>query len=269
MKKIILFSFCMLAYNYVSATTTFNVMQPKGTISVLNNSYVDNMNYVYEINLPDNVNIGFDCYVMLEGYDYDYLEIYDIDNDGNAHLLLAVGNGEDETFYDGFYDGVIYTSFANGKARVVFRSDGSVSGPDNGYDGFELNYFPLSYSISYTYDAAGNRTGVTGLKAAHMSIDDSTHVIPLAKLQKEEISNLMQVKISPNPTSGILKVELQSNNTDSKFHVIVFDTGMRKIMSKHVTGNELVIDLSDKPSGVYVVRASIAKNVEVFKVVKL
>ena len=78
-----------------------------------------------------------------------------------------------------------------------------------------------------------------------------------------EVQKLVDVKVYPNPTRGIVNVEgsdLQS--------IEVYDNVSRRILTQSVDGDRTTFDLSNQASGSYYVRISTAHGTVVKKVIK-
>lgn len=86
--------------------------------------------YLFDLSGAENITFTVSCDII--GQDYDGLEIYDIDGDGNKTLVLMVGieepsdsdveyNPEEfEQYYDGKFNGVVKTVSTSGKAHLIF-----------------------------------------------------------------------------------------------------------------------------------------------------
>jgi len=78
-----------------------------------------------------------------------------------------------------------------------------------------------------------------------------------------EVQKLVDVKVYPNPTRGIVNVEgsdLQS--------IEVYDNVSRRVLSKKVEGDKTIFDLNDQAAGAYYVRIRTANGTVVKKVIK-
>ena len=128
---------------------------------------------------------------------------------------------------------------------------------------FTLLFAISSYaqnSFEFSYDAAGNRT--------------SRKVITLNPQKKGEVVEDQVVGINftlnPNPTAGkmlILTDEAFSELEDRE--VFVYDLRGQIIYSEKITQNEIEIDLSNQPTGSYIVKLTARDFVHDWKVVKM
>jgi len=108
-----------------------DLTDPYGSASITGTSYVNNMNVSWKINTGQSKRVILNYYVNTEN-NYDYVRIYQLDNNG-----VRVGNALLEAC--GTKSGTIITNLANGRAEIVFTSDGSVNGA-NGLWGFSVDY---------------------------------------------------------------------------------------------------------------------------------
>lgn len=78
-----------------------------------------------------------------------------------------------------------------------------------------------------------------------------------------EVQKLVDVKVYPNPTHGIVNVE----GSDLK-SIEVYDNVSHRLLNRKVDGDKATFDLSDHPAGSYYVRVRTAHGTVVKKVVK-
>ncbi|MDO8929534.1 MAG: T9SS type A sorting domain-containing protein [Bacteroidota bacterium] len=120
-------------------------------------------------------------------------------------------------------------------------------------------------TYSFTYDAAGNRTSrIIPLKSAHIANQDAQ-----ANQQKtfEDLIGNRPVKIYPNPTKGLLKVEIPFTE-EASATIKVFS--MQGALVKDLTVNDVFteIDLSYQPAGMYILRIGIGELTSEWKIIK-
>lgn len=121
-------------------------------------------------------------------------------------------------------------------------------------------------SISYEYDQAGNRTlrkvivlqGPQSIKN-HTSTD-STVV--------KEILNYRQIKIYPNPTKGILKIELPLGKDEKPLQIQLFNGSGNVLINQDAVIGVNELDLSVYPKGWYILRIISAEIKKEFKIIK-
>ncbi len=146
-----------------------------------------------------------------------------------------------------------------------------------------------AFNASYTYDANGNRitAGVIyltpSLKSAKIPIDqitkDSTILADSANIPKQgwnkpniESINDLNIKFYPNPTHGILLIEISGTDetqaSASGNKIDVFDTNGQEILYISPINTYNTINLSTKPNGTYLLKINIKKQVKVYKIIK-
>ncbi len=133
-------------------------------------------------------------------------------------------------------------------------------------------------SIKYTYDDAGNRTErskltVQSMTRAAVSNGETQPADTPEKagepVQLEEMLAGTKVTIYPNPTKGMLRVDITASKIpkDACIHIYnVSGTLVRQLTGVSATNN---IDISAQPAGTYIMRIMLDKeNVSVWKVIK-
>ena len=161
MKKI-LFICGILIFNAISVLATNFNYTDQGQIVIGNADYYNDMENNYYIDLGDNKNIIFDCVIDLEGWGYDYVQIFDVHSDGSETKILDVGY--DYTYEEGVMYGRIKTTSKSGKARIYFHTDASVSGEDDyDYEGFVIAFGSINYMRSIQMGLTGEPRGLLDL----------------------------------------------------------------------------------------------------------
>jgi hypothetical protein len=138
----------MLALGSISGkihATNTPVSQTSGVVSVLNSSYVDNIDDTWTINTNSSQPVVITYTCDLEP-GCDYISIYNYDSSGNATLLTTIDQGT----------GSVTTTISTGWVKVSFHSDASCSW-DCGYSGFSLQFAPQnSLSTAQVLNYQGN-----------------------------------------------------------------------------------------------------------------
>jgi hypothetical protein len=120
-------------------------------------------------------------------------------------------------------------------------------------------------SFDFGYDAAGNRISRTiTLKSAE--INDGIAASQIENPVEEKIG-FKTTRIYPNPTKGVLHIEISSENNQES-NLTVHD-----LHGKLITQNEgflynCDINLSSYPAGVYILRVFIGSDSKEWKVIK-
>jgi hypothetical protein len=123
-------------------------------------------------------------------------------------------------------------------------------------------------SVWFFYDETGNCTSrrIIMLSAS----DDALRADGSASLFEEQIDTDLQVKIYPNPTEGLLQVEI-SGNTDDEVPAIlsVFNTGGKQLQIQQAVSNLTLVNLSSYPKGIYILRLLVKDKPTDYKIIKL
>jgi hypothetical protein len=120
-------------------------------------------------------------------------------------------------------------------------------------------------NFDFGYDTAGNRTSRTiSLKSA--TIQDGLASSQLVPPIEDKIG-LATTRIYPNPTKGILYLEIATENNEQA-NLTVHDLNGKLIVQNEAILNNCDIDLSGSPSGIYILRVFIGAESKEWKVIK-
>lgn len=123
-------------------------------------------------------------------------------------------------------------------------------------------------SYQYTYDNSGNRLtrAVILLKSATLPTDSLT-----AKELKKPIDDqvgLQKTRIYPNPTKGLLRIDLPSL-TEQEAIIRLHDQSGRLIIQQPAVEMNNELNLSSYPSGIYIMSIQIGqKDRKEWKIIK-
>jgi hypothetical protein len=76
------------------------------------------------------------------------------------------------------------------------------------------------------------------------------------------------VRVYPNPTQGIVYVDLPNTGKDFPNRVRLFDSHGKLIFEKEGSGNKMEIDISSYPAGYYIVELSAKDEHTTWKIIK-
>jgi YD repeat-containing protein len=127
-----------------------------------------------------------------------------------------------------------------------------------------------SQTINYSYDAGGNRTSRTIVlnRGSKGSGDVKEEKKVLEKVIKDETFLTGTVKIYPNPTHGLLEIEVPIIDEDFELQIIVTDINGRKILDKRNEPVKTVVDLSSQPNGIYILNLKQGDTYSKWKIIK-
>ena len=116
-------------------------------------------------------------------------------------------------------------------------------------------------SVTYTYDNAGNRIEriVTLLKSS---------AAPEEVTALSDLIAKKAVSIYPNPTQGILTVEIKGYTNEVQADFRLADMAGRTIISKKAASGYQTFDLSRQAAGIYLLQIRINGESTVWKIVK-
>ena len=120
-------------------------------------------------------------------------------------------------------------------------------------------------TYSFTYDASGNRLSrIIPLKSASIANKDT-----LGNKQKtfEDLIGNRPVKIYPNPTKGLIKVEIPFTE-EASATIKVFSIQGALVKDMMVTDVFTEINLSNQPAGMYILRIGIGELTSEWKIIK-
>jgi uncharacterized protein YbbK (DUF523 family) len=131
-----------------------------------------------------------------------------------------------------------------------------------------------SQTISYTYDASGNR-----VKREVIVLDTkkkATEKAPIAQSNEqvqqeptevhENKAGSQVVKVYPNPTKGLLLVEISGSKGTSS--VVVYDLSGKQVFRENDFGSSGTIDLSRQLIGVYIMKVVAGDKTSEWEIIK-
>lgn len=118
--------------------------------------------------------------------------------------------------------------------------------------------------ILYFYDANGNRQErVIYLSKARKATAKSSDTEATIENDSNE-----DIHIYPNPTKGLLKLEIKSSVEFGSGKIYLFENNGKLIISDNVASYFHSIDLSSYSSGIYIMKVLIDKKAYVWKIIK-
>lgn len=127
----------------------------------------------------------------------------------------------------------------------------------------------LSQTLTYYYDETGNRTEkvIVLQKSASVSSTDNKMIE-----EKEISSKGFNVLLYPNPTDGILKVEVNSYVDDeagsSQLQIEVYDLAGRIIINTPANIGLTLVDLGNHADGTYIMIMKYGERTSRWKIIK-
>jgi hypothetical protein len=124
--------------------------------------------------------------------------------------------------------------------------------------------FARSQSVSYAYDAAGNRTARTfSLIKSPEAPQSPSEITSLTDLIAEK-----SIVIYPNPTKGNLTVEIKDFTDKLEAEFQLTDLSGRVIANRKATAASQTFDLSNRAAGIYLLLIRINGESVVWRIIK-
>ena len=138
-------------------------------------------------------------------------------------------------------------------------------------------------TINYDYDASGNRVK-RSILARSMKIDSAllyqtvADSIDMDKMNdfdltvpsddENEDDKVLNVKVYPNPTSGILDVEVYNLQENQRARLDIYTFSGRQVRRIDKLQNIQSLDISNQPAGIYLFRITIDGKSATLKIIK-
>jgi YD repeat-containing protein len=134
--------------------------------------------------------------------------------------------------------------------------------------GCTFNTLAQTRTITFTFDATGNRTTRTITLSSKKAPADSTLQQNQAQQQFTDELGELKLSLSPNPTKGLINLRFQNVTERMQARVDVYDLAGRLVFSKTNITAVSEIDLSSAPHGIYILKINAGGKVSEWRVVK-
>ena len=117
-------------------------------------------------------------------------------------------------------------------------------------------------NVTFSYDSAGNRI--------KREIVMKTRAVAKHE-EPENYSEMLadkNIRIYPNPTKGMLKVEVIGYEQSDKLDLWVYDTAGRQLSVYHSASSPADLDISTQPNGIYILRILLNGKETSWKIIK-
>lgn len=118
--------------------------------------------------------------------------------------------------------------------------------------------------VQFAYDQAGNR-----VKRELVITHNARSAKKAASREEAYFEDLGErtVKISSNGT-GIIKITVLHMHTEDEGNVEVYSLGGSEVLNRSLSSIETLVDISDKPKGVYILKVTFNGKVTTWKITK-
>lgn len=120
----------------------------------------------------------------------------------------------------------------------------------------------VSSQVRFTYDGTGNRIKREIVIQRQNMPDQQAETI------FSEIISEKTIFIYPNPTQGILKIEISDYEYTDICELSLFSLSGQQIFSGTTTSSTTDIDISDQPNGIYIMRIVLNGIESSWKIIK-
>jgi hypothetical protein len=136
---------------------------------------------------------------------------------------------------------------------------------------YPLITFSQTTNYSYEYDQSGNRVSrnVIYLRSAKIRKDSLSEYSLKEKtgdVFRETINNT-RISIYPNPTKGLVNVNIQLSVSDIA-RIKLYDIQGKLLMDNNNPGTMTEVDLSGLPSGIYLMQIFVNNKPATWKIIK-
>ena len=125
-------------------------------------------------------------------------------------------------------------------------------------------YGLLCQNIKYSYDNAGNRVK-REIVLPQRNMPDG-HV--RAKDPVSEKLGNKNIRIYPNPTSGVLKIEVAGFEDSDKGNLSIFNLSGQQLLNSDIISTFTELDISSSQKGVYILLINLNGESTTWKIIK-
>ena len=119
--------------------------------------------------------------------------------------------------------------------------------------------------VTFHYDAAGNRISRTIVLTPRSATAPATEEQP--KVYTEKLADI-QLKIYPNQTTGLVKVEIQNLPEGQTAEIWLYAMTGKLINTYKDISNAVSINISNEPAGIYVMKITAGEYRTEWKIIK-
>jgi len=122
-------------------------------------------------------------------------------------------------------------------------------------------------TYSYSYDHAGNRLSGLSSQIRMATIAESEKGTESQEVYSEQIDQ-STISVYPNPTKGILKIEITRTSEDNPIHIRLYNMSGKMLINKPNATTFTELNISEQPDGVYILKVFSDNGERSWKIVK-
>ncbi len=138
-----------------------------------------------------------------------------------------------------------------------------------------ISFTAFAQDFTYTYDAAGNRiarvvylqTKTTLHNNGSTNHETEEEEIAEEKTLKDKLGSF-DLLVYPNPTKGLVVVEISGEETIESATYNVYDVGGKQVANGTVASSMLLVNLNQQIAGTYTLRLTINGKQQSWKIIK-
>ncbi len=120
-------------------------------------------------------------------------------------------------------------------------------------------------SVSFGYDAAGNRINrVIVLNQLRSAQEEE----PVEEIFYSEVLKDLEIRIYPNPTEGLLKVDILNLPEQQTADIFLYNLSGKLLITKKGVSGSTDIDLTGYPAGTYLMKIIAGEQHTEWKIIK-
>lgn len=121
--------------------------------------------------------------------------------------------------------------------------------------------------IGYTYDSAGNRINRKAVQSFKKTMA-RLQANPSEDQRASDMQHDHSITIYPNPTDGLLRINISQLKKTDDCSLCFYTSQGTLIITENVKKENVYINISNQPAGIYLLKITINDKVTTWKVIK-
>ena len=123
------------------------------------------------------------------------------------------------------------------------------------------------HTVCFSYDSGGNRISQSVLSPVAAPTYRFVSANTTTEITTSSFNNI-SLHVSPNPTEGLLHIELEQLPEGESYQYVITGIGGSIVCKEETTSNPSLVDLSSFPEGIYVLMVYCFGTEKEFKIIK-